>query len=206
MEVVPTYDWASFFTPGNFHRSRSPITLVQQRSSKPATNDSGRDASSPRVCHFSGSGTYMTRSRSESPVADQDITCPEPSAPHQLHDRHQTPEPTSPSHPSIHPLPRGPDAVDSVPQQEELHWGLFYQLANHPNKTVLLRATNWNRPIKLNSYDWLSARKVRFSQSLSLCNVSLCVYGVCVCTLWKDRTFRFCVWSTVPPWRELELM
>ncbi len=108
--VVPTYDWASFFTPifrklpqvkvtYHFHVRSGVVATKQHSDEMPAEIRT-----------------------SAAVVPDQDITCPEPSAP-RPDSRHLTPEPTSPSHPST-PCQEAQTlwtVWPTWPQQEELH-------------------------------------------------------------------------------------
>ena len=120
--MVPMYDWASFFAP--IFRKLPEIKVTHHfhvMSSKPGVVATKKHSDSvgkehnilkedemrlqrlyPRVCHFSGSGT-SDKIREFCPVADQDITCPEPSAP-RPDSRQPSPEPPGPSSPS-HPPP-----------------------------------------------------------------------------------------------------
>ncbi len=145
--MVPMYDWASFFAP--IFRKLPEIKVTHHfhvMSSKPGVVATKKHSDSvgkehnilkedemrlqrlyPRVCHFSGSGT-SDKIREFCPVADQDITCPEPSAPRP--DSRQPSGPSSPSSPSHPPPAKRPRRCmwtvwPTWSQQEELYSGLF---------------------------------------------------------------------------------
>ena len=100
----------------------------------------------PRVCHFSGSGTSMIRSESSALSLIKTLRVQS----HLLHG--QTVDSHLQSHqvpplPAIHPLPRGPDAVDSVANLVTTRGAVLWTLlpARHlcyPHTPVLLRATH----------------------------------------------------------------
>ncbi len=154
--IVPTYDWASFFAPifAPIFRKLPQVKVTYHfhvRSSKPGVVAAQwllwwdyilkdgvelvwnwiRTRCLPRS---SGSGTYMTRSESSALSLIKTL----PAQNHQLHD--QTVDIRLQSHQvlhlsAIHPLSRG------CGQCGQLGHNKRSCTANHPNKTVLLRAT-----------------------------------------------------------------
>ncbi len=144
--IVPMYDWASFFAP---LFKKLPVTHhFQLCSSKPGVviskkhSDSdekehkilkgGVEIDMPPVIEPQGLSKFC-------PVADQDVTCPEPSSPSSprpTNSRYQPPAPNTPTSPSP---PAKTNVVTLATTKGAVLWGLVP--AEHSHKLVLLRAT-----------------------------------------------------------------